>query len=169
MNWKSLVELGCELPQVSEGQWYRTPALMVHGKGFVRLKEDGQSVVFERPTPGLRRNGTILLWRLGQSEPRILTRGNQPRFSRDGKWIVFQRRKGDQADIWRMHSDGTAKRQLTRSRYDEEFPSLSPLGDYLVYASVRAAKEESQIYLMNVSSGRETQLTQIGQNSRPLW
>ena len=46
MNWKTLVRLGCELPAVEEGQWYRTPALMVHGKGFVRLKEDGQSVVF---------------------------------------------------------------------------------------------------------------------------
>ncbi len=46
VKWKSLVELGCELPEVEEGKWYRTPALMVHGKGFVRLKEDGQSVVF---------------------------------------------------------------------------------------------------------------------------
>ena len=46
MKWKSLVELGCELPEVEEGQWYRTPALMVHGKGFVRLKEDGRTVVF---------------------------------------------------------------------------------------------------------------------------
>jgi len=46
MKWKSLIELGCELPEVEEGQWYRTPALMVNGKGFVRLKEDGQSVVF---------------------------------------------------------------------------------------------------------------------------
>ncbi len=46
MKWESLVELGCELPEVEEGKWYRTPALMVHGKGFVRLKEDGQSVVF---------------------------------------------------------------------------------------------------------------------------
>ena len=46
MKWRSLVELGCKLPEVEEGEWYRTPALMVHGKGFVRLKEDGQSVVF---------------------------------------------------------------------------------------------------------------------------
>ena len=46
MNWAALVKLGCELPEVAEGQWYRTPALMVRGKGFVRLKEDGKSVVF---------------------------------------------------------------------------------------------------------------------------
>jgi hypothetical protein len=46
MKWQRLSELGCELPEVSVGVWYGTPALKVGGKGFVRLKEDGQSVVF---------------------------------------------------------------------------------------------------------------------------
>jgi hypothetical protein len=31
---------------VEEGIWFRTPALKVRGKSFVRLKEDGESVVF---------------------------------------------------------------------------------------------------------------------------
>jgi hypothetical protein len=46
MNWRQLCKLGLELPEVEEGTWYGTPALKVRGKGFVRLKEDGQSVVF---------------------------------------------------------------------------------------------------------------------------
>src|SRR6185295_688427 len=46
MNWAQLCKLGRELPAVEEGVWYRTPALKVRGKGFVRLKEDGESVVF---------------------------------------------------------------------------------------------------------------------------
>jgi hypothetical protein len=46
MKWEHLVKLGCELPEVEEGSWFRTPALKVRGKSFVRLKEDGQSVVF---------------------------------------------------------------------------------------------------------------------------
>ena len=46
MNWSRLAALGKELPEVEEGIWYRTPALKVRGKGFVRLKEDGASVVF---------------------------------------------------------------------------------------------------------------------------
>ena len=46
MKWNALVELGRELPEVEEGAWYRTPALVIRGKGFVRLKEDGRSVVF---------------------------------------------------------------------------------------------------------------------------
>jgi len=46
MKWEQLVKLGLELPEVEEGIWFRTPALKVRGKSFVRLKEDGESVVF---------------------------------------------------------------------------------------------------------------------------
>ncbi len=46
MNWKQVCARGLELPEVSEGSWFRTPALAVRGKSFVRLKEDGASVVF---------------------------------------------------------------------------------------------------------------------------
>ena len=46
MKWDRLVELGLELPEVEESTWYRTPALKVRGKALLRLKEDGQSVVF---------------------------------------------------------------------------------------------------------------------------
>jgi hypothetical protein len=46
MTWEQLVKLGCELPEVEEGIWFRTPALEVRGKSFARLKEDGKSVVF---------------------------------------------------------------------------------------------------------------------------
>ena len=46
MNWQQLSKLGRELPEVMEGVWYGTPALKARSKGFVRLKEDGESVVF---------------------------------------------------------------------------------------------------------------------------
>ncbi|MGK3977744.1 MmcQ/YjbR family DNA-binding protein [Sorangium sp. So ce118] len=48
MNWEQLCKLGLALPEVVEDVWFRTPALKVRGKSFVRLKEDGQSVVFLR-------------------------------------------------------------------------------------------------------------------------
>jgi hypothetical protein len=46
MKWERLCELGLDLPGVLLDTWYGTPALKVGGKGFVRLKEDGASVVF---------------------------------------------------------------------------------------------------------------------------
>jgi hypothetical protein len=50
MNWRQLSKIGRELPEVVEGIWFRTPALKVRGKSFVRLKEDGESVVFLLPS-----------------------------------------------------------------------------------------------------------------------
>jgi len=46
MKWQELSKIGRELPEVVEDVWFRTPALKVRGKSFVRLKEDGNSVVF---------------------------------------------------------------------------------------------------------------------------
>ena len=46
MKWEQLCKLGRELPEVDEGIWYRTPSLAVRRKSFVRLEEDGTSVVF---------------------------------------------------------------------------------------------------------------------------
>src|SRR5688572_1874276 len=46
MKWEQVSELGRELPEVVEDIWFRTPALKVRGKSFVRLKEDGASIVF---------------------------------------------------------------------------------------------------------------------------
>jgi hypothetical protein len=46
MTWEEVCGLGLDLPEVEEGLWFRTPALLVRGKSFIRLKEDGRSVVF---------------------------------------------------------------------------------------------------------------------------
>jgi hypothetical protein len=46
MTWAQLCKLGRELPEAREDIWFRTPALKVRGKAFVRLKENGKDVVF---------------------------------------------------------------------------------------------------------------------------
>jgi hypothetical protein len=46
MTWRQLCQLARALPEVEEGMWFRTPSLEVRGKSFVRLKEDGATVVF---------------------------------------------------------------------------------------------------------------------------
>ena len=46
MTWAQLCRLARELPEVVEGIWFRTPSLNVRDKSFVRLKEDGKTVVF---------------------------------------------------------------------------------------------------------------------------
>lgn len=44
-TWETVVELGSRLPEVEHGTWFRTAALHVRGKSFVRLKEDGEHAV----------------------------------------------------------------------------------------------------------------------------
>lgn len=46
MTWDELCALGLELPATEIGSWYGTPAVKVKGKGFCRLKEDRETVVF---------------------------------------------------------------------------------------------------------------------------
>ena len=133
------------------------------------ISPDGRTVLFERPSAGLRRDGTILLARLGEERHKALGRGSLPRYSRDGKWITFLRRRDGQTDVWLMRADGSGKRALTNTSFDEEYPAVSPAGRFVAFASVRPPKQESQIFLVRVADGSEIQLTQSGQNGRPRW
>ncbi len=133
------------------------------------IAPDGRTVLFERPSTGLRRDGTILLARLGEERHKALGRGSLPRYSRNGKWITFLRRRDGQTDVWLMRANGSGKRALTNTSFDEEYPAVSPAGRFVAFASVRPPKQESQIFLIRVADGSEIQLTQAGQNGRPRW
>ena len=131
---------------------------------------DGRTVVCARPYDALSlREPVLWISSLGDGEPRSIGRGSHPRFSRDGHWIVFTRTRAGNADVWRMRADGTRKRAIATSSYDEEFPSASRDGRYVVYASARGLQEEVQLFMTRVADGEEIQLTQNGQNGRPIW
>jgi Tol biopolymer transport system component len=134
------------------------------------VSRDGRSVLFVHPPQRSGGEGVILLAESAAGEPRPLGRGAQPRFSRDGRWIAFTRRRGDSSDVWLMRADGSARRAITDSAlYDEEYPGLSPDGAWVVYTSARGARGESQLFVTRVRDRRETQLTHRGQNTRPVW
>lgn len=44
-DYKTVVAIGSELPEVEESTSYGTPALKVRGKMFARLREDGETLV----------------------------------------------------------------------------------------------------------------------------
>ena len=46
-DWDTVTELAGELPEVEAGTSYGTPALKVRGKGFARLREDGDTLVVQ--------------------------------------------------------------------------------------------------------------------------
>ena len=134
------------------------------------VSPDGRTVVFTKQEGHSKVDSIILEMTLGSDEQRPLTRGSHPRYSRDGRLIVFQRDlQNGSSDIWIMRADGGAKRQITRTDDSEEYPSLSPDGRYVVYASVRGDVKESHLFVARVSDGVEQEVTHNGQASRPVW
>jgi dipeptidyl aminopeptidase/acylaminoacyl peptidase len=134
------------------------------------VSPDGQSVVFAKPEPHSRYNSTVYLARLGGDEPQPITRGTRPHYSRDGRFIVFQRElSSGESHIWIMRADGGAKRQVTKSSFVEEYPSISPDGRFVVFASTRGDEKESHLFVARVSDGVEQEITHSGQASRPVW
>ena len=148
------------------------PELLTPGRGCIDpdVAPDGKTVIFVRPPRGqTSREPQILMARLGEEEAQPLGRGSHPRYSRDGQWIVFTRQRAGNSDVWLMRGDGSHRRSIVTTNYDEENPAISVHGNYVVYASARGLKEESQLYLTRVEDGVEIQLTRNGQNGRPIW
>lgn len=134
------------------------------------ISPDGRQVVFTRIPRRASASPMLFLATLGEEKARPLGRGRQPRFSRDGKWIAFSRDVDGQRDVWLMRSNGTAKRAITSSSYDEDAPAVSENGRYVVYGSIRDNHlEQSQLFLTRVSDMHEIQITHSGQNGRPIW
>lgn len=130
---------------------------------------DGQSLIFVRRAQKKGGDGLILRQVLGEENPRPLGRGRSPHLSRDGRWIVYVSWRRGNGDVWLMRADGSGRRPVAQSDFDEGFPAVSPHGRYVVYASARGTEKESQLFLTRVSDGTERQLTQNAQNGRPVW
>jgi len=97
-----------------------------------------------------------------------LTQGDEPRFSPDGKHIVFVSRRTKNNDIWLMKADGTQQMQLTTDPKDDENPAFSPDGKKIIFASNRTGN--SDIWVMDADGGNQRQLTTDPlDETQPCW
>lgn len=92
-----------------------------------------------------------------------------PSYSPDGQWIVYTAERKGQADIYRIHPDGTGLQQVTDDPAFDDQGSLSPDGKMLAFVSTRGSGT-ANIWVMDTSSRTYTNLTkhQSG-NFRPSW
>ncbi|HEX8915929.1 MAG TPA: hypothetical protein VF796_26515 [Humisphaera sp.] len=75
-----------------------------------------------------------------------------------GKWVVFSStRHNEHTDIYMQRVDGTAVTQLTSDQADDAFPSFSPDGRKICFASTRAGAW--QIYMMDTDGRNVVQVT----------
>lgn len=103
-------------------------------------------------------------------------------FSPDGKWIVFTSERDaegqGQADIWRVHPDGTGLERLTRDPAMEDAGVLSPDGARLAYVSTKGGARTTNIWVMDLKTKKARNLTGDGKTEpsltmnsyfRPAW
>ena len=92
-------------------------------------------------------------------------------FSADGKWIVFTSERdaagSGQADLWRVHPDGTGLERLTTDTSMEDAGVISPDGTALAYVSTKGGARTANIWMMNLKNRRARNLTGDGKVEPP--
>ncbi len=99
------------------------------------------------------------------------TRDSEPRFSPDGRRIVFSSaRTGDATEIWLASADGTAVEQLTHGPGDwQGSPAWSPDGRQIVFDS-RTVDGHTDLWLIDADGSMPHQLTrESGDENMPWW
>ncbi len=96
-----------------------------------------------------------------------------PRFSPDGKEIVFSSWLDNRFDIFRINSDGSGLSRLTKDFGSNEDPSYSPDGEFIVFSSQRILSSKSaiqDIYIMDKDGEILGPLTHnFGNCTTPRW
>ncbi len=96
-----------------------------------------------------------------------------PRFSPDGREIVFTSWVDGGFDLYRISSDGNNLSRLTKSFGSNEEPVFSPDGEFIVFTSkkiISRSKAVQDIYIMNRDGEILGQLTQdFGRCFSPQW
>jgi len=96
-----------------------------------------------------------------------------PRFSPDGKEIVFSSWMDERFDLYKVNSDGSALGRLTKDFGSNEDPDYSKDGQFIIFTNQRviSRKEAVQnLYIMDIEGKILGALTQnFGKCISPRW
>lgn len=140
------------------------------------LTKDGSMMAFLSNRPGRAHIYTMNPQNPGAGVKRISFVGQfnaTPRFSPEGKEIVFGSWVDAGFDLYRVSSDGNNLARLTKNFGSNEEPMYSPDGEFIVFTSKRVIsrlKAVQDVYIMNRDGEILGQLTQgFGQCYSPQW
>jgi TolB protein len=92
-----------------------------------------------------------------------------PSLSFDGKWVAFTSEVGGQADIWRVHPDGSALEQLTDDPAFDDQGAISPDASTLAFISTRDGGT-ANLWVLDIGTRKYRNLTHNSAGSfRPSW
>jgi Tol biopolymer transport system component/DNA-binding winged helix-turn-helix (wHTH) protein len=127
--------------------------------GATQLSADGREIVFTSA-----RTGPQDIWKSNAdgSDPQKLTSFDKgwpgtPRWSPDGKWIVFDSRLGEHSHITVVDSEGRNQHDVVAGDYENVVPSWSRDGKFIYFASNRTGKW--QVWKHELATGEEMQVT----------
>lgn len=84
----------------------------------------------------------------------------QPRFSPDGRRIVFISDKSGDENVWVANADGSGARQLTTGRESSYYsPEWTPDGEYIVVSRSNTFSGAEKLWLYHIDGGRGLDLS----------
>jgi len=87
-----------------------------------------------------------------------------------GRELVFVSDRSGSQQLYRINDDGTNLRRVIDEGGDAENPSWSPTGNFLAFAWKKSGNSRFDIYLHDLVTGKNTQLTQnASDNEKPTW
>jgi len=140
------------------------------------LNRDGTLMTFLSNRPGKAHIYTMDPRETEKNVKRISFVGKfnaTPRFSPEGKEIVFSSWVDGSFDLYRIGSDGNNLVRLTKDFGSNEEPAYSPDGEFIIFTSKRViskGKAVQDVYIMNREGEILGQLTKdFGRTFSPKW
>lgn len=103
-------------------------------------------------------NGSISMVKPDGTQIRMFGSGHSPKFSPDGKKVLFIQDDGNFNHIFTMNKNGNSLMQLTSETFDDYEAVWSPDGKRIAFISNRA-NEHNHLYVMDLNGRNLFQLT----------
>ena len=130
------------------------PAWSPDGR-LVAYRELGQDAIMLKPADGAE-------------APRLAARGWLPRFTPDGRHLVYGKRGSGSEDVWTAAVDAPGDTVETfATPASEDFPVPAPQGTHLLYTSDESGRNE--VYLRQYPTGPGRWQVSASNGGRPQW